>query len=210
MSEDRYFSDDPVDGSPEAPDLLGRHDYAGHLAKLLDAVRAQSESSVMALVGSWGSGKSSVLAMAIRELQTTSGSNGWLIAEFNPWMQSDLESLLAGFFAELREALPKDRKWKETRKKIGEFGKSVSPLGKLGSLVGVDGSEIAKAMSTLIGGDTSATATKKKAEEALRELRRPILMVVDDLDRLTPHELLLVFKLVRLVGRLPNVYYLLC
>lgn len=31
---------------------------------------------------------------------------------------------------------------------------------------------------------------------------------MDDLDRLTPDELLLVFKLVRLVGHLPNVYYL--
>jgi predicted KAP-like P-loop ATPase len=37
----------------------------------------------------------------------------------------------------------------------------------------------------------------------------PVLVVLDDLDRLTPDELPLVFKLVRLVGRLPNVYYLL-
>lgn len=35
-------------------------------------------------------------------------------------------------------------------------------------------------------------------------------MILDDLDRLAPDELLLVFKLVRLIGRLPNVYYLLC
>ncbi|MFD4814547.1 P-loop NTPase fold protein, partial [Streptomyces sp. NPDC058418] len=31
---------------------------------------------------------------------------------------------------------------------------------------------------------------------------------MDDLDRLTPEELLVVFKLVRLVGHLPGVYYL--
>jgi predicted KAP-like P-loop ATPase len=31
---------------------------------------------------------------------------------------------------------------------------------------------------------------------------------MDDLDRLTPAELLVVFKLIRLVGHLPNVYYL--
>jgi predicted KAP-like P-loop ATPase len=35
------------------------------------------------------------------------------------------------------------------------------------------------------------------------------LIILDDLDRLEPAELLLTFKLVRLVGRLPNVYYLL-
>ncbi len=34
-------------------------------------------------------------------------------------------------------------------------------------------------------------------------------MILDDLDRLTAEELMQVFKLVRLVGRLPYVYYLL-
>ena len=34
-------------------------------------------------------------------------------------------------------------------------------------------------------------------------------MLIDDLDRLGPDELLMTFKLVRLLGRLPNVYYLL-
>jgi predicted KAP-like P-loop ATPase len=35
-------------------------------------------------------------------------------------------------------------------------------------------------------------------------------VILDDLDRLAPDELLLVFKLVRLLGRLPNIYYLMC
>lgn len=35
-----------------------------------------------------------------------------------------------------------------------------------------------------------------------------MLVVMDDLDRLSPEELLVVFKLVRLVGHLPNIYYL--
>ena len=40
-------------------------------------------------------------------------------------------------------------------------------------------------------------------------LDQPILVVIDDLDRLQPDELLLVFKLIRLVGRLPSVGYIL-
>lgn len=35
-----------------------------------------------------------------------------------------------------------------------------------------------------------------------------MLVVMDDLDRLTPEEPLVAFKLVRLVGHLPNIYYL--
>ncbi|MCO5974813.1 P-loop NTPase fold protein [Actinoallomurus soli] len=33
----------------------------------------------------------------------------------------------------------------------------------------------------------------------------PVLVVMDDLDRLAPEELLVVFKLIRLVGHLSNV-----
>ncbi|WP_322921066.1 P-loop NTPase fold protein [Nocardioides renjunii] len=43
----------------------------------------------------------------------------------------------------------------------------------------------------------------------LKALQRPILLIFDDLDRLAPSELLQTLKLVRLVGRLPHVYYLL-
>lgn len=210
MTRDRFFSDDPIDGSSEAPDLLSREQYAQHLGVLLDSVRSQSASSVLALIGPWGSGKSSVLAMAVKALKASPNEDGWLVAEFNPWMHSDLESLLLGFFAELRGAMPKDKRWNETRKQIGEFGASVSPLGKLGSIAGVDASGIVKMLGARIAGDTSPSAIKRKAEAALREFGRPILMVLDDLDRLTPPELLRVFKLVRLVGRLPNLYYLLC
>lgn len=205
----RFFSDDPIDGSQTAPDLLGRQKYVQHLVGLLNAVHTQSESSVLALIGPWGSGKSSVLTMAIETLKRDHGST-WLIAEFNPWMHPDLESMLAGFFGELRQALPDDGKWGEARKRIGAFGKSISPLGSLTSLVGVDGSGIAEMLSGWVSGDTSVTAMKKQAEDSLRKIDRPVLMVLDDLDRLTPHELLLTFKLVRLLGRLPNIYYLLC
>src|SRR5690606_26651920 len=59
-----------------------------------------------------------------------------------------------------------------------------------------------------IRGDVSASATKERASTALQSANLPILVVMDDLDRLTPQELLVVFKLIRLVGNLPNVYYL--
>jgi KAP family P-loop domain len=125
-------------------------------------------------------------------------------------MYADQDALQAGFFAELRSALPKDNQWNDLRKSIGDFGASISPLGKLGALVGMDFSTIMAEFSERLSGDSSVFKTKSQAEKALRAFQRPILVIMDDLDRLTPSELLLVFKLVRLVGRLPNVYYLLC
>jgi hypothetical protein len=210
VNTERLFSDDPVDGTEVAPDVLGRRAYVEHVVALLERVRDQSDSSVLAMIAPWGAGKSSVLAMTISLLKAGGDADGWLVAEYNPWTYSDLESLVQGFFAELRQALPKDARWSEARQRLGEFAKAISPLGALGGLAGVDASTILAAAAEKLGGDTSAAATKRKAEESLREVGRPVLVMLDDLDRLTPQELLLVFKLVRLVGRLPNVYYLLC
>jgi hypothetical protein len=44
---------------------------------------------------------------------------------------------------------------------------------------------------------------------ALAGQKTRFLIVIDDIDRLAPDETLLIFRLVKSVGRLPNVIYLL-
>ncbi|GAA2638727.1 KAP family P-loop NTPase fold protein [Streptomyces axinellae] len=209
MADVRFFNDEPFLDHEEGPDLLGHGQYAQHVINLMDRVRNQTETGVLALIGPWGSGKSSVLGKVTRRLRDGAASDdGWLVAELNPWLYSDLESLTLALFSEIREALPDDGRWSEAREKIGGFGKAISPLGKVTALFGLDSEGLIQEVSNRISGDTSASAAKHKAEEALRKAGHPVLVVMDDLDRLTPEELLVVFKLVRLVGHLPNVYYL--
>jgi hypothetical protein len=200
-----FFADDPIDGSPNAPDRLDRENYARTLSQLLDRVRLQSESSVLALIGPWGGGKSSVLKIVTDAVVEAD----WRVAEFNPWGYADLDQLLTGFLSELYLTLPKDERPNGARAAVGGFIRTISPLGKLGGLVGLDLETPVDAAGRAIVGDSSPSARRRSAVEAMRRVRLPILMILDDLDRLSPTELLLVFKLVRLVGRLPNVYYLL-
>jgi hypothetical protein len=60
---------------------------------------------------------------------------------------------------------------------------------------------------------TAATRTlpelKRELTELLRQLRQPLLVVIDDIDRLTPDEMKAVFQLVRANADLPNLVYLL-
>ncbi|PRZ08826.1 KAP-like P-loop domain-containing protein [Isoptericola sp. CG 20/1183] len=131
------------------------------------------------------------------------------MATFNPWTYPDPATLQRGFFNELGAELPDEDRLGNARAKVGDFARAISPLGGLASVIGLQLENPLKAVGDLIAGDTSASAAKRAAEVALRRSGRPVLMVVDDLDRLTPDELLEVLKLVRLVGRLPHVYYLL-
>jgi hypothetical protein len=79
VNTERLFSDDPVDGTERAPDVLGRRTYAEHVVGLLERVRGQSESSVLAMIAPWGAGKSSVLAMTITLWWTAVATMaGWL------------------------------------------------------------------------------------------------------------------------------------
>lgn len=209
MSSYSFLSDDPTNA---AGDALNRIDYARHILSVLRKVRGQSDSSIISLVGPWGSGKSSILQMIEEEINATpesSDSPRWRIAHFNPWTYSDLTSLHLGFFSEIRSCLPKKKGWREDRENIGGWISTAAPLGKVGSLFGLDVSDSFEKLAQKITGDTSAQAKKQKAAESLRRANVPILMILDDLDRLAPDELLAVFKLVRLVGRLPNVYYVL-
>ncbi|MFX1821947.1 P-loop NTPase fold protein [Pseudarthrobacter sp. CC4] len=203
---DEWLSDDPINPDNPALDLLDRRGFAESSIAMLERLRAQSESSVVGLIGPWGAGKSSVLNM-IRSGITDLDSS-WTVVDFNPWNYQDLPSLQTGFFTELHAALPSGPKWKTARDALSKIGRRVAPLGTLGSFLGFDAEKAIQSFADLIAGDESLASARQEAEDALRSASQPVLMIVDDLDRLAPEELLLVFKLIRLTGRLPHIYYL--
>lgn len=183
-----------------------REKLVDRLASSLDVLRTRTPSAVMALVGPWGSGKSTLLAQ-LKAKMIREGE--WKIATFNPWSYSSFEAAVPGFFSEITAALPPDSNGKDRRKAIGDWIERFAPIGAAAGLVGVDATRTIQSVGKMISGDQSPERLKAKAEELLAELKQPILMLVDDLDRLGPDELLLTFKLVRMLGRLPNVYYVL-
>ncbi|TFD72733.1 KAP family P-loop NTPase fold protein [Cryobacterium gelidum] len=205
-----WLGDDPILDTEDSPDRLGRADYADDGARLLNNLSVSGKSSVVALIGAWGSGKSSMLNMIRSRLDShKSGERApWIIVDFNPWYYSDLPSLQVGFFRELTAALPPEKSWDSVRGKISSIGQATAPLASVFAGLGLDPSQALSAISKMIGGDQSLSAIQRSTDDALRKANRPVLMVLDDLDRLSPDELLLVFKLLRLTGRLHNVHYL--
>ena len=200
------FRDDPTDGTRET-DELNRYEFAETIAKVIRDIRSKdSSSSVLGLVGDWGSGKSSVLAMVEKILKKSDDS--WSVVDFNPWSYSNENAITLGFFKELNGAFTDAEDMKDARKALGQLASSFSWLGVATTPWGFDSSGALKGIGKLITGD-GESRIKAKTEEAIRALKRPILVVIDDLDRLDTQELLLLFKLIRLVGRLPNIYYLL-
>ncbi len=186
-------------------DVLNRKRLATQLARAIRDLAEETESAVVGLVGPWGSGKSSLLG----QIETDLASSDWYIGHHNPWAYSDFAGSAAGFFASLRDAVPEEVLGKEWRATVGEWVSKAAPLGAAGGVAGVDGSGAIGAVGAVITGNRSPARLREVAAEGLKKIDKPVLMVLDDLDRLAPDELLYTFKLVRLLGRLPNVYYLL-
>jgi hypothetical protein len=186
---------------------------------------------VFALYGEWGSGKTSVKNLLKEEL-AAQGDKGPILIEFNPWAFSGQDQVLEAFFSEVGKTLGRDpngKKAAEGFKKLGaylSFGAKTAktihlgldlfgiPGAKLVGMVGEkleggskDAKEYGNQFDTL--GQTSLEQVQRDLKDALGKFHRPLLIVVDDLDRLTPDQLLTVFQIVKLNANLPRVNYLL-
>lgn len=160
---------------------------------------------------------------------------GPVVVRFTPWLYSSVETLLAAFFETLGSIIggqaaeegQRDR-WKRALRGMGEF---VSPAVKLGTMllplpggavtgkvveaIGGAITGVAKgAAAQLEGGEATFRQRKDEASQVLTELSQQeppqrVVVMIDDLDRAGPEEVLAMLKLVKLAADLPNVSYVL-
>jgi len=296
------YSDQPI--LRPSQDVLGRSGFALQLAKAIDQLTVARDGFVIAIIGEWGSGKTSVIELVIRYLHHiemerasrlprlaagvihpktvpqleemaaiyeqiephivaletqdknltywervnrrgkfqqwldgkeeadianeywqiklwTDGQPHTIILRFSPWLIAGRAELAAALISELARALGE---------RLGNHVKAAFSkiLERLSQLAPVAGLGVDFATSSSLGKIFSAggTLSHKLAEElstgpTLDQLRRQlrsvlaglvdqqVLVVIDDLDRLTPDEALEMVSLVKSLGDLPNVIYLL-
>lgn len=209
------LADDPIFESRD--DKLNRWGFAGQVVEVIQRLPAKESSTVLALIGPWGSGKSSLLGLVTRSLETYH-SDEWKVVAFNPWEVSSLDGLMIGFFEAISSAIPDDFQTKTAGETLQSYASKLLSLGGafkvpsaiLANAMGfLDLGKLAETLGKLLDSKASTQKLKKRLEVALADLPQRILVVIDDLDRLMPDELLMVFKLIRLLGRLPGIHYLL-
>ena len=185
-------------------DVLGRtataKSFAGHILEL-DA----SEGAAVGVFGPWGSGKTSFINLARTEFEQAEIP----VLDFNPWMFSGAEQLVGRFFDELSAEL-RLRNFDKVGEALKEYGDALTaPLSLLGvPLVKEFATAALKTAGSVVGRPTSVNQYRKDVEDALRERERPIIVVLDDVDRLSVSEIRDVFKLARLTAGFPNLIYI--
>ena len=200
-------------------DKLDRKEFSESIATAILEMSPES-SVVIGLIGGWGSGKTSIVNMIRQYLKIGAakrvvgedredGEYKLLIVDFNPWNSLESSDIVSFFFDELLSRLRSERK---------AFGLKEGALNAIASSV----NEYIAAMKPGVVKIAALTIFKRfrdkkskglaerKAgiETWLSDKRIRVLVVVDDLDRLSSDKICQVFQLIAAIADFKYLSYL--
>lgn len=214
----------PPDHRPDRPiaaaedDCLGRDGFVSRLARALVTPDGRASGVVVGLTGLWGSGKSSLLNLLQGEIERQ--HPGAVVVRFDPWLVSGRDDIITQFFAELvatiRTVGTRNGGHLDTLRDLGAklagYAKDLAPAA--GLLSGVPGVGAAaagavKVAETLLTRERSLADQRGELTEMLAGVEVPIVVLIDELDRVEDAEVRAVAQLVRAVADFPALSYLL-
>jgi predicted KAP-like P-loop ATPase len=201
-------TDKPI--SKLTDDKLNRKTFVKALAVEIENIK-DSDCSVVGLYGKWGSGKTSIIKLLDEELKT----KYFFTSYFNPWRYKSEEIMLKELFLKILEGAQSDKKLES---RIQELGKLFDDYSQYISVPKVSFWGIAfdftnparglgKRIGKLLKGNDSFDNKKKKINEVLTNLALPLIIFIDDVDRLDVVEIHSLFKLIKLTADFNNLIY---
>ncbi len=211
-SVSNYFNDSPIERREE--DLYGVTSFSEALAKSILNIKDPIGTTI-ALNGAWGSGKSSTVNLIRAELSEAKDSH-LIVTEFKCWWYRGEEALALAFLQQLNSVLG-EQFGDKTRKLVRKLGRGIlqagpvigpaialTPVGWLSGLVG----GLFDVAKRLFPDEEPLETVFRELSKVLESENRRFLVIIDDMDRLSSEEALAIFRLIKSVGRLPNVMYL--
>lgn len=222
---------------PATEDTLGRLNFAEALSHSLVLPKG-SPGLVVGIEGNWGSGKSTLIGFITKNLGEITEGNMPIVVEFNPWMVSNTGALVGALIGQIAASIGKasfssEKGIEAGQKLISYVGllkhlkylKYVPAMEWAGNLA-IDISDIAQTVATTAEQGTDAgqkaiddfkkllpsldmSQKKDQVIVALAELDRPIVVVIDDLDRLPAEEIRAMIQAIKAVADFPRITYLL-
>lgn len=213
-----FYSDKPIISNND--DQLHRGGFAKLLANTLMCLDSKDTFTV-GLLGKWGCGKTSLVNMTLSEIekaQSNSEINKPItIVHFEPWNFTDTNQLLTQFFVRLANEF--QNKEDENLAKIGKALENYSNAFSLLELIPGIGSPLAKVskwsashLGKRMQKELDNRDVLKQKDQVINLLRNQpnrILIVLDDIDRLSNEQIRYVFQLITSVARFPKTTYLL-
>lgn len=203
--------------SPERPintpdqDKLERGEFIARLCHaVIERNKKKATGAIIGITGPWGSGKSSILNLLDHYIKADYPDA--IVVRFDPWLISGRNDLISEFIAELiaelRQAPNGKQRFKTTITKLVGYGNTLTPLAGLlpyGEVV-TGALKIAKHH---LDRNKSLHEQRRELIDALSEISAPIIVLIDELDRVEDEEIRVVAQLVRAIADFPGISYVL-
>lgn len=188
-----FVLDEPIHENPQE-DILKRSPFAESIANKLLRTKLSERSFAIGIVAPWGYGKTSFVNLIKYHLGDKA-----IIMDYSPWVYGKGSNLTQAFFAELS-------------KKLSCYNRSLNhQIKAYASLLGKADSTLLQLLSSayaLFHREDSLETAKETLEKTLKSIPKPIVVVVDDLDRLIGEEIMEVLRLMRNGASFPNLYFI--
>ena len=188
-------------------DFLSRTKLVDQACEMIANIHSKDCSSVVGLVGAWGSGKTWAMERIAEQLESSSEGD-WRIARFTPWAVDSPEALVGEFYQSLGEALDLGKN-KKFQKFAARSMRLVNLLAGLSPYASETIASTSNALADHFGKPESWNSLFNELSDVIREKELNVLVVADDIDRLQKTELYSLLKVIRLLGRFPGITFLL-
>lgn len=202
-----FDTDKPITTQEE--DRLGRSQFANTVAQILLEQNA-TESHVIGLYGKWGSGKTSTINLIKEQIEPLAPTSDHdpIVLSFSSWGSTSVSDVFAMFIDSLNKEVSRSSKTKTAFKKLLENLLEYSAC--VSGICPPAESAIGK-MLNLIKKRKERTLPELKSQIAktLKGQKKRLIVVIDDIDRLSNEQIRHVFQFVNVIADFPNVTYLL-
>jgi len=185
-------SDEPINNDSE--DLVNRNSFVKALRKHINNLPFQ-ESIAIGLYGIWGEGKSSVLHLFKK---TINKDDNVLVYEFDPWFFGSKDAITKNFYYGLKDLLSENYIIPKKIRKIFSIYPKLLISGFVSFALDFKGKS-----------EDRPIEVRKNLESFVTKLNKRILVIIDDIDRLQRKEILEIFRLVKMTGKMKNIVFLL-
>ncbi|WCL80963.1 P-loop NTPase fold protein [Saprospira sp. CCB-QB6] len=181
-----------------------RKDLAKKIATNIIHINTE-QAFALAITGEWGSGKTTFIKHIKDELEENDRA---IIIPFSPWKNKGEEAVIADFFYSLKKSLSPYNE--QLAPEISNYLNSLLNISTAIPAAGVPkvGKLGLQALKLLTPNIEGTEESYQKLAKAIDSIEEPIVVVIDDLDRLDAGEVVAVLKLIRNVANFKGITFI--
>lgn len=178
--------------APAIVDEMGREKYARQLIQKIKSVKTEKVEGALTILLNehYGVGKTSFML----QLQQMAEAEQVDVCWFKPWLYEDSKTTIINFIRVIQEKIGDGDK--SLQKMLNRYARTLSSIEKF------------EWLSVFQTDDSSIETQFEDIKAKLQKLKRPIIVLIDDVDRLQSEELLRMIQMVRNMGDFPYLYYI--